>query len=228
MSRSERRRSVVVLAVAFVVAAAAIVPALLLLHDGGSASAKSPQETGQAPVDAGARCPDFKQPPPRDVPLGKPYKFEDGGLLASSFFNLYHPAGFSQGPLYTLHYELFRKDDPRVRIRFGWRWPIAEADARRFFLTIQRSVRRSSGFEDHGTTGATIGCQQASRWSYERTSNGDRLRATRYGFVLMTRTGDHVAYDVLFEAPVATYDRWRAPFDLVERSFRVNPGLLTG
>jgi hypothetical protein len=184
MSPTKRRRGVVVLTVVAVVVAAAVVPAILLSLGDGSALARS----GRAPVDAGARCPDFKPPPPRDVPVG-PGKFEDGGLLGQSFFNLYHPAGFSQGPLYTLHYELFRKDDPRVRIRFGWRWPIEEAAADRFFSTIQRSVRQSSGFEDLGTTSATIGCQDASRWSYERVANGERLRATRYSFVLTTRIG---------------------------------------
>jgi hypothetical protein len=228
----ERQRSnrVVILASAgaIVIAAGTIVPAILLSRHSGSASAKPPQQASQAPVDAGARCPDFKPPPQRDVPVGQSYKFEDGGQLAQSFFNLYHPVGFSEGPLYTLHYLLFRKDDPRVRIRFGWRWPIEEADARRFFRTIQRSVRRSRGFQDLGTTGATIGCQNADRWSYERISNGERLRATRYSFVLTTRIGDHVAYDILFEAPATTYDRWRRPFDVVKRSFRVNPGLLSG
>jgi hypothetical protein len=224
-----RTNRVVVLAAAgaVVVAAATIVPAILLSRHGGSASAKAPP-TQQAPESVGSSCPDFKTPPPADMPVGATYKFEDGGQLASSFFNLYHPRGFSEGTLYTQHYLLFRKSDPRVRIRFGWRWPIEEAEAGAFFATIQRSVQRSTSFKDLGTTDATLGCQKASRWSYERVSQGERLRATRYSFLLTTKIRDHVAYDILFEAPAATYDRWRGPFDLVERSFRVNPGLLSG
>jgi hypothetical protein len=221
------RIAVLASAAAIAIAAVTIVPAILLSRHDGSASATA----GQAPVETGSRCPDFEPPPPPDLPIGKQgpiYRFEDGGLLGSTFFNLYHPRGFSAAPLYSQHYELFRKTDPRVRIRIGWRQTFEEADARGCFPPIQQALRRSAGFEDLGTTGAVLGCQKASRWRYERVSNGERLRATRYSFVLTTHLRDYVAYDVLFEAPSATYDRWRAPFSLVERSFRVNPGLLAG
>jgi hypothetical protein len=215
---------------AIAIAAATIVPVILLSRHGGAASAQPTHQPDKMPAGSASRCPDFKAPPPPDVPIGKQgpiYRFEDGGLLGHTFFNLYHPRGFSAGPLYSRHYELFRKNDPRVRIRIGWSQTVEDADAHRYFQPSEQALRRSEGFEDLGTTGAVIGCQKASRWDYERISHGERLRATRYRFVVKTN-GFHVAYDVLFEAPATTYDRWRAPFDLVTRSFRVNPGLLTG
>jgi hypothetical protein len=225
----QRSNRVVVLASAgaLVIATATIASAILLSgHGGGAASA----QTDEVPVGDASRCPDFKPPPPPDLPIGKEGpidRFEDGGLLGHSFFNLYHPRGFSAGPLYSLHYELFRKTDPRVRIRISWRQTVEEADARRYFQPTQQALRRSAGFEDLGTTGVTIGCQKASRWSYERVSKGERLRATRYRFAVRVNR-QYVAYDLLFEAPATTYDRWRAPFDLVVRSFRLNPGLFGG
>jgi hypothetical protein len=233
-SAADRQRSnrVVVLASAgaIAIAAATIVPAILLSRHGGAASAQPTRQTDEVPISSASRCPDFKPPPPPDLPIGKQgpiERFEDGGLLGHTFFNLFHPRGFSAGPLYSQHYELFRKADPRVRIWIGWRQTVEEADAHRYFQPTQEALRRSNGFEDLGATEAIIGCQKANRWKYERISHGERLRATRYRFVVRTN-GQHVAYDVLFEAPATTYDRWRAPFDLAERSFRLNPGLLTG
>jgi hypothetical protein len=228
----QRSNRVVALASAgaIVIAAATIVPVILLSRHGGAASAQPTRQTGEVPISSASRCPDFKPPPPPDVPIGKEGpidRFEDGGLLGHTFFNLYHPRGFSAGPLYSQHYELFRKPDPRVRIRIGWRETVEDADAHRYFQASEQALRRSDGFEDLGTTEAVIGCQKATRWKYERISHGERLRATRYRFVVKTKLF-HVAYDVLFEAPATTYDRWRASFDLVEHSFRLNPGLLSG
>jgi hypothetical protein len=175
------------------------------------------------------RCPTFQPPAPPDVPVGNQgpeYKFEDGGIMAHSFFTLYHPRGFSAGPLYSQHYDLFRKQQPSVRIRIRWVWPTDATSPRPNFIATRRKFEQLSGFTDLGTTKTVFGCQWAIRWDYRRTVNGTRVRAIQYFFAAISRVQAHNGvYDVLFEAPAGEFSRWNRAFNLVRRSFRVNQGI---
>jgi len=209
--RSSRRRRVLLLAASVAVVVTGTGTGALLATRDDDAGVSSPGKKSAAPESPktviAPKCPVFKPPPVPDLPVGghgPVWKFEDGGQLAHSFFYMYHPKGFTAGPLYSQHYELFRKADKRVRIWIGWDWPTGNTEPQPYVEKMRRQLAQKNGYRDLGTV----------------------VRSERYFFAAISRVKKHNGvYNVLFEAPAASFPRWKGAFGLVARSFRVNQGI---
>ena len=230
-SRPRRRLLLVAASVAVIVTGTGTAALLATRDDNAGASSPekelAPRESPKTVI--APKCPVFKPPPVPDLPVGGQgpiWKFEDGGQLAHSFFSMYHPKGFTAGPLSSQHYELFRKADKRVRIWIGWDWPTGNTEPQPYVEKMRRQLAQKSGYRDLGTEKTVFGCQWAVRWDYRRDADGTVVRSERYFFAAISRVRKHNGvYNVLFEAPAATFPRWKGAFGLVARSFRVNQGI---
>jgi hypothetical protein len=231
--RSSRRRRVLLLAAGVAVIVTGTGTGALLATRDDDAAVSSPGKKSAAPESPktviAPKCPVFTPPPVPDLPVGGHgpiSKFEDGGQLAHSFFYMYHPKGFMAGPLYSQHYELFRKADKRVRIWIGWDWPTGNTEPEPYVEKMRRQLAQKNGYRDLGTEKTVFGCQWAVRWDYRQDADGTVVRSERYFFAAISRVKMHNGvYNVLFEAPAASFPRWKGAFGLVARSFRVNQGI---
>lgn len=220
-----RRRPIMLLATAAVAigTAAGATAFVATRHSGATAArpdAATPAAAAKTPKKRHPACPIFNPPQP-DAPVGKvEFRFEEGGGFSNSYFSMYHPPGFSQGPRYTQHYELFNRKAPHVRIRIGYRSYAESGDAHFFLALARQALRESKGFEDLGTREEVVGCRTTIRWDYERVVNGERLRAERHFAVTASKNYHHTTYDILFEAPARTWRHWEPVFAYVKKSYR--------
>jgi hypothetical protein len=224
--RSRRRPAMLLVTAAVAIGTAAGATAFVTTRHSGATAARPNAAEVVANTPRKERpptCPFFNPPWP-DLPVEnhRPFRFEDGGGISTGFFSMVHPPGFSHGPLYQQHYELFNRKAPHVRIRVGFHAD-AEAGNPHFFLALaKQSLRETRGFEDLGTRHEVVGCLPFIRWDYERVVNGERLRAERYFFVSSTNVYHHTKYDLLFEAPAKDWRHWGPIFAYVKKSFRVD------
>jgi hypothetical protein len=214
-----KRRRLLVATGVVALGTAAGASAFVVSHHGGAAAAAPTMHTRAIKPPA---CPAVTLAPPRDrrADSNRALRFEDGGKYSSQWFVMYHPPGFSQGPAYTQHYELFAERVPRVRIRVGYRWEAESGDPFFYLAGAMRSLSGTEGFQDLGYRTAIVGCEYGRRWDYVRTVHGERIEAERYLFVTSSPTYHHVAYDLLFEAPVRSWSHWHRVFAYVKRTFR--------